>query len=197
LAVPGTAGLEHRIGGLEKANGSGDISYLGPNHDQMVRLRQAKIDGIAVPDLQVDDPSGDAELLMLGWGSSFGPIGEACRRARRRGVRVAHAQLRHLNPLPANLGEVLARYPKVVLPEMNLGQLAMLLRGRYLVDVQSVTKVAGMAFLADELEDVIESALDGTLRDKELDKTRSARLGAATVGAGVDSRSNAGAGANL
>ena len=162
-----------------------------------MRLRQAKIDGIAVPDLQVDDPSGDAELLMLGWGSSFGPIGEACRRARRRGVRVAHAQLRHLNPLPANLGEVLARYPKVVLPEMNLGQLAMLLRGRYLVDVQSVTKVAGMAFLADELEDVIESALDGTLRDKELDKTRSARLGAATVGAGVDSRSNAGAGANL
>ncbi len=197
LAVPGTAGLEHRIGGLEKANGSGDISYQGPNHDQMVRLRQAKIDGIEVPDQQVDDPSGDAELLMLGWGSSFGPIGEACRRARRRGVRVAHAQLRHLNPLPANLGEVLARYPKVVLPEMNLGQLALLLRGRYLVDVQSVTKVAGMAFLADELEDVIESALDGTLRDEELDKTRSARLGAATVGAGADSRSNAGAGANL
>lgn len=196
LAVPGTAGLEHRIGGLEKANGSGDISYLGPNHDQMVRLRQAKIDGIAVPDLDVDDPSGDAELLMLGWGSSFGPIGEACRRARRRGVRVAHAQLRYLNPLPANLGEVLTRYPKVVLPEMNLGQLALLLRGRYLVDVQSVTKVAGMAFLADELEDVIVSALDGTLRDKELDKTKSARLGAATVGAAVDSQSNAAAGVN-
>jgi 2-oxoglutarate ferredoxin oxidoreductase subunit alpha len=197
LAVPGTAGLEHRIGGLEKANGSGDISYHGANHDQMVRLRQAKIDGIAVPDLEVDDPSGDAELLMLGWGSSFGPIGEACRRVRRRGVKVAHAQVRHLNPLPANLGEVLARYPKVVLPEMNLGQLALLLRGRYLVDVQSVTKVAGMAFLADELEEVIGAALDGTLGDRERDRTQFARLTAATVGAGVDSQTSAGAGANL
>ena len=197
LAVPGTAGLEHRIGGLEKANGSGDISYHGANHDQMVRLRQAKIDGIAVPDLEVDDPSGDAELLMLGWGSSYGPIGEACRRVRRRGVKVAHAQLRHLNPLPANLGEVLARYPKVVLPEMNLGQLALLLRGRYLVDVQSVTKVAGMAFLADELEEAIGAALDGTLGDKERDRTQFARLTAATVAAGVDSQTSAAAGANL
>lgn len=180
-AVPGTAGLEHRIGGLEKANGSGDISYHGDNHDQMVRLRQAKIDGISVPDLDVDDPTGDAELLMLGWGSSFGPIGEACRRARRRGVKVAHAQLRHLNPLPSNLGEVLAKYPKVVLPEMNLGQLALLLRGKYLVDVQSVTKVAGMAFRADEVEGVIDAALDGTLGEIESDKTKFAKLTAVTV----------------
>ena len=195
LAVPGTAGLEHRIGGLEKANGSGDISYHGANHDQMVRLRQAKIDGIAVPDLEVDDPTGDAELLMLGWGSSFGPIGEACRRARRRGVKVAHAQLRHLNPLPANLGEVLGRYPTVVLPEMNLGQLALLLRGRYLVDVQSVTKVAGMAFRADELEEVIAAALDGTLGDVERDKTIFARRTAATVGAGANGQTGAGASA--
>ncbi|MCX6480690.1 MAG: 2-oxoacid:acceptor oxidoreductase subunit alpha, partial [Mycobacterium sp.] len=167
FAVPGTPGLEHRIGGLEKANGSGDISYHGGNHDLMVRLRQAKIDGIAVPDLEVDDPGGDAELLMLGWGSSFGPIGEACRRARRRGVKVAHAQLRHLNPLPANLADVLRRYPRVVLPEMNLGQLALLLRGKYLVDVQPVTKVAGMAFRADEVEEIIDAALDGTLADRE------------------------------
>ena len=182
FAIPGTPGLEHRIGGLEKANGSGDISYLGPNHDQMVRLRQAKIDGIVVPDLEVDDPTGDAELLMLGWGSSFGPIGEACRRARRRGVTVAHAQVRHLNPLPANLGEVLGRYSTVVCPEMNLGQFALLLRGKYLVDVQSVTKVAGMAFLADEVEEIIDSALDGTLREKESGKVEFAIRTAATVG---------------
>ena len=184
FAVPGTSGLEHRIGGLEKANGSGDISYHGANHDLMVRLRQAKIDGIAIPDLEVDDPGGDAELLMLGWGSSFGPIGEACRRARRRGVKVAHAQLRYLNPLPANLAEVLRRYPQVVLPEMNLGQLALLLRGKYLVDVQPVTKVAGMAFRADEMEEIIDAALDGTLADRERDKASFARSAAATMGAG-------------
>ena len=191
FAVPGTPGLEHRIGGLEKANGSGDISYTGPNHDLMVRLRQAKIDGIAVADLEVDDPTGDAEVLILGWGSSFGPIGEACRRARRNGQKVAHAQLRHLNPLPANLGEVLRRYPKVVLPEMNLGQLALLLRGRYLVDIQSVTKVEGMAFRADELEAVIDAALDGTLGEQESDKTKFARLAAVTVGAQVNAGATA------
>ena len=186
LAVPGTPGLEHRIGGLEKANGSGDISYHGANHDLMVRLRQAKIDGVGVADLVVDDPEGDAELLILGWGSSFGPIGEACRRVRRAGVKVAHAQLRHLNPLPANLGEVLRRYPKVVLPEMNLGQLALLLRGKYLVDVQSVTKVAGIAFRADEVEEIIAAALDGTLSEIEGGKGEFATLAAATVGSAVD-----------
>ncbi|MBU3707094.1 MAG: 2-oxoacid:acceptor oxidoreductase subunit alpha [Mycobacterium sp.] len=184
LAVPGTPGLEHRIGGLEKANGSGDISYHGGNHDLMVRLRQAKIDGIDVPDLEVDDPGGDAELLMLGWGSSFGPIGEACRRARRRGVKVAHAQLRYLNPFPANTADVLRRYRTVVLPEMNLGQLALLLRGKYLVDVQSVTKVEGMAFRADEVEQIIDAALDGTLADAERAKADFARLASATTAGG-------------
>ena len=181
FAVPGTPGLEHRIGGLEAANGSGNISYEPKNHDLMVRLRQLKIDGITVPDLEVDDPDGDAELLLLGWGSSYGPIGEACRRARRSGIKVAHAQLRYLNPFPSNLGEVLRRYPKVVVPEMNLGQLALLLRGKYLVDVQSVTKVEGMAFLADEVEGIIGAAIDGTLREKETDKAKFARLAAATV----------------
>ena len=181
FAIPGTPGLEHRIGGLESANGSGNISYEPKNHDLMVRLRQAKIDGITVPDLEVDDPTGDAELLLLGWGSSYGPIGEACRRARRNGIKVAHAQLRYLNPFPANLEEVLKRYPNVVVPEMNLGQLALLLRGKYLVDVQSVTKVEGMAFLADEVEGIIGAALDGTLREKETDKAKFARLAAATV----------------
>ena len=183
FAIPGTPGLEHRIGGLEKADGTGEISYHGPNHDLMVRLRQAKVDGIDVPDLEVDDPTGDAELLLLGWGSSYGPIGEACRRARRRGVKIAHAQLRYLNPFPANLGEVLRRYPKVVVPEMNLGQLALLLRGKYLVDVQSVSKVAGMAFRADEVETIIDDALDGILGEKERDKAKFARLAAATAGA--------------
>ncbi|WP_263999111.1 2-oxoacid:acceptor oxidoreductase subunit alpha [Mycobacterium yunnanensis] len=181
FAVPGTPGLEHRIGGLESANGTGNISYEPKNHDLMVRLRQAKIDGITVPDVVVDDPSGEAELLIVGWGSSYGPIGEACRRARRTGVKVAHAHVRHLNPLPANLGDVLRQYPNVVLPEMNLGQFALLLRGKYLVDVQSVTKVEGMAFLAEEIEGIIESALDGTLRDKETDKAKFARLAAATI----------------
>ena len=191
FAVPGTPGLEHRIGGLEKANGSGNISYDPDNHDLMVRLRQAKIDGIEIPDVAVDDPTGDAELLLVGWGSSFGPIGEACRRARRRGIKVAHVQLRHLNPLPPNLGDVLRRYPKVVAPEMNLGQMALLLRGKYLVDVQSVTKVKGMAFLADELESVIDAALDGTLNEKLSERDNLVRLAAVTVNPDVSAGVNA------
>src|SRR5258708_28888398 len=100
----------------------------------MVRLRQAKIDGIAVPDLEVDDPTGDAELLLIGWGSSYGPIGEACRRARRKGIKVPHAHLRYLSPFPAHLGDVLRRFPMVVRPEMNLGQPAPLPRRKYLGD---------------------------------------------------------------
>jgi 2-oxoglutarate ferredoxin oxidoreductase subunit alpha len=185
FAVPGTPGLEHRIGGLEKANGSGNISYEPANHDLMVRLRQAKVDGISVPDIEVDDPSGEAELLLLGWGSSYGPIGEACRRARRKGIKVAHAHVRYLNPFPANLGDVLKKYKHVVLPEMNLGQLALLLRAKYLVDIQSVTKIEGMAFLADEVEGIIDAALDGTLAEKETDKAKFARLAAAAIDTGV------------
>ena len=181
FAVPGTPGLEHRIGGLEAANGSGDISYEPVNHDLMVRIRQAKIDGIRVPDLEVDDPTGDAELLLIGWGSTYGPIGEACRRARRKGIKVAHAHLRHLSPFPANLGDVLRRYPQVVCPEMNLGQLALVLRGKYLVDVQSVSKVQGVSFLADEVGRVIRAALGGTLAEIEQDKAMVARMAAATV----------------
>ncbi|MGO8936421.1 MAG: 2-oxoacid:acceptor oxidoreductase subunit alpha [Mycobacterium sp.] len=186
FAVPGTPGLEHRIGGLEAANGSGDISYEPVNHDLMVRIRQAKIDGIRVPDLEVDDPTGDAELLLIGWGSTYGPIGEACRRARRKGIKVAHAHLRHLSPFPANLGDVLRRYPQVVCPEMNLGQLALVLRGKYLVDVQSVSKVQGVSFLADEVGRVIRAALGGTLAEIEQDKAMVARMAAATVGAGAN-----------
>ncbi|MEQ6900390.1 2-oxoacid:acceptor oxidoreductase subunit alpha [Nocardioides sp. YIM 152588] len=154
-AVPGTPGLEHRVGGLEKENGSGGISYAPDNHDEMVRLRAAKVAGIAVPDVAVDDPTGDADLLVLGWGSTYGPILAAVRRLRRRGLRVAHAHLRHLNPLPGNLGGVLDRYRTVVLPEMNLGQLAEVLRARYLVDIHSHTNVSGLPFRVEDLEDVL------------------------------------------
>ena len=160
-AVPGTAGLQHRIGGLEKADGTGNISYDPANHDYMVRLRQRKIDGIEVPDVEVDDPSGEARVLVVGWGSSYGPIGAAARRVRKLGMPVAHAHLRHLNPFPKNLGDVLARYDKVIVPEMNLGQLALLLRAKYLVDAISYTKVQGLPFKAEELQDVLADVIKG------------------------------------
>ncbi len=158
-AVPGTPGLEHRIGGLEKADRTGNISYDPGNHERMVRLRQAKVDGVRVPGLDVDDPDGDARVLVLGWGSTYGPIGAACRRVRAAGGRIAQAHLRHLNPFPANLGEVLARYDRVVVPEMNLGQLATLLKAAYLVDVVSHTKVTGLPFKAEELQGVLTDVI--------------------------------------
>jgi 2-oxoglutarate/2-oxoacid ferredoxin oxidoreductase subunit alpha len=160
-AIPGTAGLEHRIGGIEKADGSGDISYDPDNHDKMVRLRQAKIDGIAadIPPLEVDDPGGDARVLVLGWGSTFGSIGAAVRRIRLAGGSVAQAHLRHLSPFPANLGDVLKRYDKVLVPEINTGQLALILRGRYLTDVISYNRVRGLPFRAAELSGVIQDVI--------------------------------------
>jgi 2-oxoglutarate ferredoxin oxidoreductase subunit alpha len=160
-AVPGTAGLEHRIGGIEKADRTGNISYDPDNHDFMVRTRQAKVDGIArsLPPLAVDDPDGDARVLVLGWGSTYGPIGAACRRVRATGASVAQAHLRHLNPFPNDLGEILARYEKVVVPEMNLGQLATLIRAKYLVDAISVTQVRGLPFKADELAEMLQGVI--------------------------------------
>ncbi|WP_234328767.1 2-oxoacid:acceptor oxidoreductase subunit alpha [Streptomyces violaceoruber] len=158
-AVPGTPGLEHRIGGIEKQDGTGNISYDPANHDFMVRTRQAKIDGITVPDLAVDDPDG-ARTLVLGWGSTYGPITAAVRRIRKEGGRIAQAHLRHLNPFPANLGAVLERYDKVVVPEMNLGQLATLIRAKYLVDAQSYNQVNGMPFKAEQLATVLKEAID-------------------------------------
>ncbi|MBP3079246.1 2-oxoglutarate ferredoxin oxidoreductase subunit alpha [Streptomyces sp. 604F] len=160
-AVPGTPGLEHRIGGIEKQDGTGNISYDPANHEFMVRTRQAKIDGIEVPDIEVDDPSGGARLLVLGWGSTYGPITAAVRRMRTDGEYVAQAHLRHLNPFPKNLGEVLKRYDKVVIPEMNLGQLASLIRAKYLVDAQSFTQVTGLPFKAEQLATALKEALDG------------------------------------
>jgi 2-oxoglutarate/2-oxoacid ferredoxin oxidoreductase subunit alpha len=160
-ALPGTPGLEHRIGGIEKADGSGTISYDPDNHDLMVRTRAAKIEGIAasIPPLEVDDPSGEAKLLVLGWGSTYGSIGAAVRQVRGTGHAVAQAHLRHLNPFPANLGDVLRRYDKVLVPEINLGQLALLLRGRYLVDVISYNRVRGLPFRAAELAEAIEEVI--------------------------------------
>ncbi|MBL1113728.1 2-oxoacid:acceptor oxidoreductase subunit alpha [Streptomyces sp. 110] len=159
-AVPGTPGLEHRIGGIEKQDGTGNISYDPANHDHMVRIRQAKVDGIAVPDIEVDDPTGDARTLVLGWGSTYGPITAAVRRVRTAGDRIAQAHLRHLNPFPANLGTVLEGYEKVVVPEMNLGQLATLLRARYLVDARSFTQVRGLPFKAEQLATALKEAID-------------------------------------
>ena len=158
-AIPGTPGLEHRIGGLEKSDRTGAISYDPANHDLMVRTRAARIEAIDVPDVEVDDPHPDTQVLVLGWGSTYGPIGAACRQLRQRGLSIAQAHLRHLNPLPKNLGSVLARYRRVVMPEMNLGQLAQVIRARYLVDVISYNQVRGLPFTAAELESMLEDVV--------------------------------------
>jgi 2-oxoglutarate/2-oxoacid ferredoxin oxidoreductase subunit alpha len=158
-AIPGTPGLEHRIGGLEKADRTGDISYDPANHDFMVRTRAARIEAIEVPDVEVEDPDGDARVLVLGWGSTYGPIGAAARALRHRGQPIAQAHLRHLNPMPRNLGEVLARYDKVVIPEMNLGQLAHVIRSRYLIDAIAYNQVRGLPFTASELETMLEEVV--------------------------------------
>ncbi|MEU5938544.1 2-oxoacid:acceptor oxidoreductase subunit alpha [Micromonospora sp. NPDC047548] len=158
-AIPGTPGLEHRIGGLEKADKTGDISYDPANHDFMVRTRAARIETIPVPDVEVEDPDGDARVLVLGWGSTYGPIGAACRGLRQRGLSIAQAHLRHLAPMPANLGEVLRSYDRVVIPEMNLGQLAHVIRAKYLVDAIGYNQVRGLPFTAAELETTLEEVL--------------------------------------
>lgn len=162
-AVPGTPGLEHRIGGIEKADKTGNISYDGANHELMVRTRQAKVDRVAdsLPPQVVEDPSGDAKVLVLGWGSTYGPIGAACRAVRSAGGSIAQAHLRHLNPFPNDLGEILRRYDTVVVPEMNLGQLALLLRAKYQVDVMSITQVTGMPFKADDLAEMLQGVVEG------------------------------------
>jgi 2-oxoglutarate/2-oxoacid ferredoxin oxidoreductase subunit alpha len=155
-AIPGTPGLAHRIGGIEKADGTGNISYDGANHARMTELRAAKIAGIAdeIPPLAVDaDP--DARVLVLGWGSSEGAIRAGVRRARLEGQKVACAHLRHLNPLPSNTGDVLRSFDRVVVPEMNTGQLAQLLRARFLVDAESFSKVQGQPLFAHEIAELI------------------------------------------
>ena len=160
-AIPGTKGIEHRIGGLEKADKTGAISYDPANHDFMVRTRAAKVAGIKVPDLEVSDPTGDAQVLYLGWGSTYGPVSAAVEVLRDNGEKIAQAHIRYLNPFPKNLGEVLKKYPKVIVPEMNMGQLAMLLRAEFLKDVISFNQVRGLPFTTAEL---VETAM-GVLHD--------------------------------
>ena len=150
-AIPGTKGLEHRIGGVEKADKTGAISYDPTNHDLMVRARAAKVAGVEIPDLIVDDPSGNAEVLLLGWGSTFGPIAAAVESLRANGENIAQAHLRYINPFPQNLGKVLEKYSKVVVPEMNLGQLSMLLRSQYLKDIIGYNMVRGLPFTTAEI----------------------------------------------
>jgi 2-oxoglutarate/2-oxoacid ferredoxin oxidoreductase subunit alpha len=161
-ALPGTPGLEHRIGGLEKADGTGNVSYDPENHDLMTRLRAQKIAGIAadIPELEVDDPTGSARTLVVGWGSTYGPIGAAVRRVRAAGHEVAQAHLRYLNPFPRNTGEVVRRYEKVLVPEMNLGQLLKLLRAEFLVDAVGYNKVRGRPFRSSELAEAITAVIE-------------------------------------
>jgi 2-oxoglutarate ferredoxin oxidoreductase subunit alpha len=160
-AVPGTPGLMHRIGGLEKADGTGNVSYDPANHDLMVRLRAQKVAGIAhdIPPVEVDDPGG-AELLVLGWGSTHGAIQAAVRAVRAGGGRVAHAHLRYLNPFPANLGDVVRAYRRVLVPEVNLGQLRKLVRAEFLVDAQGLNKVSGLPFRRIDIQLAIVSQLE-------------------------------------
>jgi 2-oxoglutarate ferredoxin oxidoreductase subunit alpha len=160
-AIPGTPGLQHRIGGIEKQDGTGNVNYDPENHEHMVRLRAEKVARVTadIPDVEVDDPDGDARLLVLGWGSTWGVAQQAVRQARARGLAVAHAHLVHLNPFPRNLGDVLARYERVLVPEMNLGQLSRLVRAEFLVDARSLSKVQGLPFRASEVEAAIEEMI--------------------------------------
>jgi 2-oxoglutarate ferredoxin oxidoreductase subunit alpha len=161
-AVPGTPGLEHRIGGLEKQDGTGNVNYEPLNHEHMVHMRAAKVEAM-VQDVPDAVPAGDAEgdLLVVGWGSTYGAITAALGAQRAKGRKVGHVHLRHLNPFPKNLGAVLKRYRRVVVPEMNLGQLVMVLRAKFLVDAVSYTKVQGKPFRQSEIEAKIAELLGG------------------------------------
>ncbi len=143
-AIPGTAGFEHRVGGLEKSYGDGHVSYDPENHEQMTQLRYDKVDAIAA-DIPPAVPYGDeaGQVLVIGWGSTYGAIRSAVELARDEGIKVSHLQLRHINPFPANLGEVLVKFQHVLIPELNMGQLAMLIRAKYLVDSVGLNKVQG------------------------------------------------------
>ena len=156
-AIPGTPGLEHRIGGLEKQNETGNVAYDPENHDLMTQLRAQKVAGISVPDQPVDHQEG-ADVLVLSWGGTFGPVHAGVRRVRGIGGKVAHAHLRWLSPFPANLGDVLRSYDKVLVPEMNSGHLLQLIRARYLVDAVGYNRVTGKPFKAGEIADAIQTA---------------------------------------
>jgi len=161
-AIPGTPELTHRIGGLEKDFNSGHISYDPQNHELMCRTRAAKIAGIAnyIPEQKIDLGDDSGKLLVLGWGSTYGAIREAVQRCRDRGLAVSHAHVHYLNPLPKNLGELLKRFDRVLVPEMNLGQLVKIIRSQYLVPAESYPKVQGMPFKIDEIEERIRAFME-------------------------------------
>jgi 2-oxoglutarate ferredoxin oxidoreductase subunit alpha len=160
-AIPGTPGLEHRIGGIEKSDGSGNISYDPANHEHMVHLRAEKVARVAL-DIPASTVDGDADgVLIVGWGSTYGAITSALRQARAEGLRAGHVHLRYLNPLPSDLGEILARYDKVLVPEMNMGQLAMILRAKFLLDVKQLNKVQGQPFKESEILDALRALATG------------------------------------
>jgi len=179
-AVPGTAGLEHRIGGIEKQDVTGNINYEPLNHEHMVRLRAAKVESVAndIPPIVVEgDESGD--LLIIAWGSTHGPITAALNAQREKGRKVGHVHLRYLNPLPRDLGEIISRYKKVLVPEMNMGQLLMILRAKYLVDAQGYNKIQGKPFKTSEIEQKIEQMLDlvpSVLSEEDLDEQAGEQL---------------------
>jgi 2-oxoglutarate ferredoxin oxidoreductase subunit alpha len=160
-AIPGTPGLEHRVGGLEKQDGTGNVSYDPLNHDHMVRTRAEKVQRVAqeIPPIEVHGSPDGGRLLVLGWGSTLGAITGAVTQARKDGLDVSRAHLRYLNPLPHDLGEVLGRFDKVLLPEMNLGQLSLLLRAKTLLPIESYTKVQGKPFTRQEILDKIQAMI--------------------------------------
>ena len=160
MGHPGTPGLAHRVGGIEKEDGRGDISYVPSNHSKMVHLRQAKVDGIAndIP-LATITGDADADVVLLGWGSTWAAIDAAVQRTRRVGTKVAWIHLTHLNPLPPNLGDLLKSFKSVLVPELNMGQLCHLVRGKFLIDAKPITKVQGLPFTSAELESAIQEVL--------------------------------------
>jgi 2-oxoglutarate/2-oxoacid ferredoxin oxidoreductase subunit alpha len=158
---PGTPGLLHRIGGIEKEVDTGHINYTPANHQAMTDIRKAKVDGVAnsIPEQAVELGAAGGKLAIVGWGSTYGPIHQAVRRARAKGLDVSHIHIRHIWPMPNNLGDLLHSFDKVIVPEMNTGQLKTVLRDQFLVDAKPLNKVSGQPFRIAEIEDAIEGAL--------------------------------------
>lgn len=156
---PGTPGLLHRIGGIEKALGTGNIDYSPANHQAMTEIRQNKVLGVKVADQEVELGTTSGKLVVVGWGSTYGPIHQAVRRARARGLDVSHVHIRHIWPMPGNLGSLLRGYEKILVPEMNTGQLKTVLRDQFLVDAKPLNKISGQPFMISEIEAAIEEAL--------------------------------------
>ena len=160
-AIPGTKGLEHRVGGIEKEDKTGNISYDPDNHEKMVKIRQEKIDRIAsyIPLQEIDQGNKKGKLLILGWGSTYGAIKTAVKDSIVEGLDVAHAHLRYMNPLPSNLGDILKAYDKVLIPELNNGQLIKIIRDKFLIDAKGFNKIKGMPFTVDELKKAIKESV--------------------------------------